>query len=260
MVRMGKTAEFRAGCAASTALPCVAPNERIYAIGDIHGRFDLLITLMQKITADADRISDGRRFKLVFLGDYIDRGENTRQVIDVLARMAAWHSPNIVFLRGNHEDALRFFLYAPTDGAQWLEFGGLQTLGSFGIRPPRLRFGKDDLFRVRSELASAMSAYEGLFEAMVNSHRSGDVVFAHAGVDPSKDIDAQSTRTLLWGQGGARSAEPIPGLRIVHGHYDAERPVSEKGRICVDSGAYYTGCLTAVRLDSGERFLSTVSG
>ncbi len=237
--------------------PRVAPTDRVYAIGDIHGRLDLLVALMDRITEDADRFDDDRQVKLVFLGDYIDRGEDSRQVLDALTRMAGLGSPHITFLRGNHEDALRYFLYSPTEGAEWFEFGGLQTLGSFGIRPPQPRLGKRDLFRVRSELAEAIFPFEPLFDVMVNSCRSGDVVFTHAGVDPAKSIDAQSPRTLLWGHMNAQVPDPLPGLRIVHGHYDAEAPVAETGRICVDTGAYYSGRLTAVRLDDGEAFLTT---
>lgn len=237
--------------------PVVARSERIYAIGDIHGRLDLLVTLMAKVTADAAQFEDDRKVKLVFLGDYIDRGEDSRQVLDALTRMVEFNSSRLVFLRGNHEDALRYFLYAPTEGAEWFDFGGLQTLGSFGIRPPQLRFGKRDLFRVRSELASAVSAYEPLFDAMVNSHRSGDVFFTHAGVDPSKDLEMQSPRTLMWGHSEAQQSDPISGIRVVHGHYDADDVIAEPGRICVDTGAYYSGRLTAVRLDDGDAFLST---
>jgi len=239
------------------AIPAVAPSERIYAIGDIHGRLDLLVALMAQITNDAERFEDARKVKLVFLGDYIDRGEQSREVLDALSQMAALKSSRLVFLRGNHEDALRYFLYAPTEGAEWFDYGGLQTLASFGIRPPQLRQGKRDLFRVRSELANAISGYESLFDAMVNSHRSGDVFFTHAGVDPSKSLEEQSPRTLMWGHAEAQSPNPIAGVRIVHGHYDADDVVSQSGRICVDTGAYYSGCLSAVRLDDGEAFLST---
>lgn len=238
-------------------IPVVARSERIYAIGDIHGRLDLLVLLMAKITADAAQFEDDRKVKLVFLGDYIDRGEDSRQVLDALTRMAEFKSSRLVFLRGNHEDALRYFLFAPTEGAEWFDFGGLQTLGSFGIRPPQLRFGRRDLFRVRSELANAISAYEALFDAMVNSHRSGDVFFTHAGVDPSKDLEEQSPRALMWGHSEAQQPDPISGIRVVHGHYDADDVVAEPGRICVDTGAYYSGRLTAVRLDDRDAFLST---
>ena len=239
------------------ATPTVAPSERVYAIGDIHGRLDLLVALMAEITNDAAKFEDGRKVKLVFLGDYIDRGEQSREVLDALSRMATLKSSRLVFLRGNHEDALRYFLYAPTEGAEWFDFGGLQTLASFGIQPPQLRHGKRDLFRVRTELANAISDYENLFDAMVNSHRSGDVIFTHAGVDPSKTLEEQSPRTLLWGHSEAQRPNPMPGFRVVHGHYDADNVVSHPGRICVDTGAYYSGHLSAVRLDKSEAFLST---
>lgn len=240
-----------------TGVPSVAPDCRVYAIGDIHGRFDLLMELLGKICSDADARRDHRRTRIVFLGDYIDRGENSREVLRTLTDIAAFGSDGIVFLRGNHEDALRAFLVSPTRGAAWLDYGGLQTLASLGIRPPQASLGKQDLFRVREELATAISAFEPLFDAMVNSHRCGDVVFTHAGVDPSRSLEDQSAATLLWGHAQARVDIPVPGLKVVHGHYDEREPVSRSGRICVDTGAYYSNRLTAVRLDDAECFLST---
>ena len=254
---MGLQRAWRAGTGEGFVLPSVPADERVYAIGDIHGRLDLLTDLMVRICRDGEARADGRQARVVFLGDYIDRGEQSKGVLEVLTRMARMGSPNIIFLRGNHEDALGAFLATPIEGSGWLDFGGLQTLASFGIRPPRLRFGRRDFLRVRSELELAISPYGPLFDAMITWFRTGDVVFTHAGVKPGVPLDLQPQKALLWGDANAEVEAPLPGLRVVHGHFDRKIPVSGHGRVCVDTGAYYSHRLTAVRLDESEGFLST---
>lgn len=240
--------------------PRVASDARIYAIGDIHGQLDLLVDLLGRICSDGESRRDHRKTQIVFLGDYIDRGEDSKGVLEVMTRLAEMRSPNIIFLRGNHEAAMARFLADPSKGADWLGFGGQQTLASFGIMAPRPRLGRTDLFRARDELAARLPRYEPFFDSLVNSFRSGDVFFCHAGIDPEHGLDAQPGRALHWGHPSSRDETPLPGKRIVHGHYDSATPVSTRGRICVDTGAYYSNCLTAVRLDAGEAFLSTGSG
>lgn len=239
--------------------PTVVGDERIYAIGDVHGRFDLLIGLLQKIEQDAEtRTEDGRRARLVFLGDYIDRGEQSRQVLEALGQLAALNSPDLVFLRGNHEAALLDFLNEPEENAAWLRFGGRETLASFGLSPPP--HGRSDraaLVPLRNALVQAITPHRAFLEGLEPMHRSGDVIFVHAAVDPERPIEAQSDDALLWGHPGFLVDDPVPGLRIVHGHYDAPQPVRLPGRICVDTGAYHSGVLTALRLDEDAAFLSS---
>ena len=254
MTRSGTAAQQQAEFAST---PLVASTDRVYAIGDIHGRADLLVRLMQVIVRDAERFEDQRQVKLVFLGDYIDRGEDSAQVLEILTRLEALNSPNIVFLKGNHEDALISFLASPIDGGAWLDFGGLQTVYSLGIRPPRLAHGKDDLLRVRDELAIKIGRFRPLFECMEHTYQSGHVLFVHAGVDPAITLEDQSPATLLWGRGNTRVLEPIPRHRVVHGHFDEPEPFVGSGRVCIDTGAYHSGILTAIRLDGGEALLST---
>ncbi|PWK53119.1 serine/threonine protein phosphatase 1 [Silicimonas algicola] len=257
---MGTRQAFFLDRAVQKARPLVASNERIYAIGDIHGRLDLLLELLEKIAADGHEKTDGRRARIVFLGDYIDRGEDPKGVLDLLARMAEFHSENLIFLRGNHEEALDTFLAAPREGRDWLDFGAQQTLASFGVAPPRGRVGSFELFRIRSELGSALQPYRGFLAGLRNGFRSGDVVFSHAGLDPSRAWDQQPARALLWSHPGVLRDNPVPGLRVVHGHFDEAAPVCKPGRICVDTGAYYSNRLTAVRLDDEDAFLVAGSG
>ena len=250
----------RDGDASRPALPSVAPDERIYAIGDVHGRYDLLIPLLKLLHDDARRFSDGRRPRFAFLGDVIDRGEDTKPVLDALRALTTAPTSDIVLLRGNHEAALMAFLRDPVAGAAWLEFGGLETLASFGVTAPRSWSDPAEKIRVRDVLSDRLAPYSALFQKFRLSLRSGDVMFSHAGVDPDKSVDRQDETALVWGHPRFLVDTPVPEVRVVHGHFDAADPVSRPGRICVDTGAYYSGVLTAVRLDAGEAFLSVRSG
>jgi len=235
----------------------VENDERIYAIGDVHGRHDLLIRLLWRIHQDASQFADKRRVRIVFLGDYIDRGEETKLVLDALLHLADPPTDSIVLLRGNHEAAMLAFLEDPIAGSAWLDFGGIQTLASFGIPTPRSWSDTRRRVMARDALARAIKPYLPLFQRMIDVHRSGTVVFSHAGVDPGRSLTQQPASALLWGHQGFLVDQPVDGIRVVHGHFDAPMPTISPGRICVDTGAYYSGVLTAVRLDCGEAFLST---
>ncbi len=237
--------------------PLVAPHERIYAIGDVHGRYDLLIELLALIHADATNLPDGRATRLVFLGDLIDRGEDTKAVLAALLTLTSDPAAQVDLVRGNHEDALIDFLEDPVAGAAWLEFGGLQTFSSFRVAPPRSLTDRAELARARDDLAAELVPFHPVLRRLRPWVRSGDVVFCHASIDPARPVDEQDEAVLTWGDPGFLTDVPVPGLRVVHGHFDGDAPVSRPGRVCVDTGAYYSGVLTAVRLDEGEAFLST---
>lgn len=237
-------------------MPQVDPHQRIYAIGDIHGRHDLLIALFSRILSDAERHEDGRRVRIVFLGDYIDRGDQSREVLLTLASLAESARHETVFLKGNHEAALLDFLRDASSGAAWLSYGGLQTLASFGIKGLRTESTRQEIEGARQELAYRIAPFLPFLRTLDLRFRSGDVVFTHAGIDPSLPFEKQPETALLWGNGANRADVPVQGIRVVHGHFDDPNPVSTPGRICVDTGAYYTGVLTAIRLDAGEEFLS----
>lgn len=234
----------------------VAAGDRVYAIGDIHGRFDLLIELLDRIDADARGFSDDRRTRLVFLGDFIDRGPQTAEVLSALAILADVDGDGVVFIGGNHEAALLAFLDEPAEAADWLEFGGTETLRSFGIQTRRGVFGQRDLRAVRDDLLTALTPFRALFQRLVPFHVSGDVVFSHGGLDPSKPLDTQSEDDFIWGTPEFLTSVPMPGRRVVHGHFDDVSPAIRPGRICVDTGAYYSGILSAVRLDGGDEIIS----
>ena len=224
-------------------------------VGDIHGRHDLLDMMFEKIAADHSARGDGRAMRIVFLGDYVDRGDNSREVLERLIMVQQRMPEEEVFLSGNHEAALLGFLDAPEQGSDWLDFGGMQTLGSYGIAPPRDKSDKAQLTVARDAFLTAISDHLPFLRGLRSMYRSGDVVFVHAGVNPERALDNQSERQLLWGSGNTPQGPVIEGMRIVHGHFDGPEPVVAPLRVCVDTGAYYSGRLTAVRLDDGEGFV-----
>lgn len=229
-------------------VPQPASDHRIYAIGDVHGRHDLLDEMLVRLRADADAQTDDRQTILVFLGDLIDRGDHTREVLDLaIGALLTW--PQTICLRGNHEAALLSFLANPERGAPWLGFGGRQTLASYGISAPSAHADPAALQEAAQALAETMGSHRNFLEETQRLFRSGDVVLSHAGFDPAQPLEAQSDSALLWGQSPFLESGPPQGLRAVHGHWATPEPAVTPSRISVDTGAYYTGRLTAVRLD-----------
>ena len=233
----------------------VAKNERIYAVGDVHGRADLLRLLLDKISQDIDARRDSRMPRLIFLGDYVDRGDHSREVLEMLAALRADLGSSGTFLRGNHEAAMMAFLADPEKGVDWLDWGGVQTVASFGIQPPRKPYQPKDLKSVALELEAALGPLLDFVRTTDLITRSGDHVFCHAGIDPAKPLDDQPDSALLWGTSAFLQARQLNGIRVVHGHYDRYEPDVLPHRIGLDTGAYYSGRLTGIRLDDEERLL-----
>ncbi|WP_299961929.1 metallophosphoesterase family protein [uncultured Roseobacter sp.] len=234
------------------APPChVLPEHRVYAIGDIHGRADLLADLLEKIARDRAAQADARDVKYVFLGDYVDRGERSREVLDQLSALRGQRGQEAVFLRGNHEAALLDFLADPEAGRRWLQFGGDRTLKSYGLDPT----GEPEALRERFH--AALGPHLDFLQQTERFWMSGEVLFVHAAVNPRRAIADQEDQDLFWGNRAFLRGRAFPGMRVVHGHYNAFEPVVTPQRICVDTGAYYSDRLTAVCLDAQVRFLST---
>ncbi|MDJ0608693.1 MAG: metallophosphoesterase family protein [Kiloniellales bacterium] len=219
-------------------------GSRIYAIGDIHGRSDLLRALHQKILADADASRATRRL-VVYLGDYIDRGSDSRGVIDLLIEgpppgFAA------VYLIGNHEEFLLRSLEDESAIRPWLMNGGQETCLSYGID---LRWG-----RLQEQLTAEIpAAHRSFFERLSYSHSEGDYFFAHAGIRPGVPLDEQQPQDLLWIREPFLSSEADHGKVVVHGHTPTGAPVLRHNRIGVDTGACYGGALTALALEEDRR-------
>ena len=234
-------------------------SRRFYAVGDVHGRHDLLARLLDRIKKDAERLNDRRETTLVFLGDYIDRGDDSRFVVDELVNLMDSPEDDVVLLRGNHEDALLNFLNDPIGGRAWIDYGGRQTLASYGVRPPDRNPSLDQLVKLRDKMTDALGDHLSLFANLDPFFTVDGLVFSHAGVNPNNPDPLEDIRSMVWGSDATLVDRPLPGKLLVHGHYDDVEPVHKPGRICVDTGAYYTGRLSAVRLDDSINFLSVTA-
>ena len=236
--------------------PSVAGGECIYAVGDIHGRFDLLSKLVKKIEADSK--TETEKKTLIFLGDNVDRGEHSKEVIEfLLHKLPQDMTP--IFLRGNHEDVmLRFLKGDYIVGADWLKFGGIATLASYGVNPyvPGVL---ENMRVLRNSLAGNMPLPHKKFIATTElSHTSGDYFFVHAGVRPGVKLDKQKPEDLMWSRNLFIASTRNHGKLIVHGHTIVPRPEVRPNRIAIDTGAYATGRLTCVKLrDTERKFLTT---
>ncbi len=234
----------------------VAPYQRIYAVGDIHGRHDLLNQMVEVIARDIIEAQDQREPQIIFLGDYVDRGDHSREVLDILMNMRDdMPEGRICLLKGNHEAAVLEFLADPIKGARWLRFGGLQTLASYGVSPPISVPEGEALVDLAHDLRMAMGDHVAFLQSLLPYKRSGDVLFVHAGMDPARRIEDQGEGAILWGQSDFIEQGGVEGLLVVHGHYDAADAVVTPRRICLDTGAYYSGRLTAMRFDHEETLL-----
>lgn len=243
--------------APDSASPQLPDHRTIYAIGDIHGRADCLQRLIDVISDDVAN-TGAETPVLLFLGDYVDRGDESRAVLDICADIGAFWPHESVFLRGNHEDAMMTFLADPIGGAAWLRFGGLSTLMSYGVPNVAESMSDGRLVDAAATLAQQLPDDHRLFlEATRLAHTEGNVHFCHAGIDPSQEIASQSPRTLMWGEGTDTPTPDYPYI-VVHGHVVVDGPVLRSREVNVDTGAYFSGHLTCARIANGSiQFLQT---
>ncbi|MDE2227695.1 MAG: serine/threonine protein phosphatase [Alphaproteobacteria bacterium] len=240
------------------ALPAVPAGSRVYAVGDVHGRLDLLVRLEELIAADA-AAADARRRVIVYLGDYVDRGPDSQGVIErLLRRPLPGFEP--VHLLGNHEDYLLQFLENAEVGPAWCAYGGLETLASYGVRPPSSFTVRADDFEIaRQALADKIPpAHVAFMRDLKLTHAEGGYLFVHAGVKPGVALAEQQAEDLLWIRNEFLDSAEDFGACVVHGHTIVEAPEQRANRIGIDTGAFATGTLTALLLDSAERrFIQT---
>jgi len=228
---------------------CVPQGRRVYAVGDIHGRADLLTKLLDELRSDAKVGEYEGRPILIFLGDYVDRGFQSKDVISILLGNAV--SPfETYFLKGNHEQAMLQFLGDPAIGPRWAEYGGAETLVSYGVQPPRTRTSLDEWAQASADLQEALPSEHLYFlKSLELSVRVGDYVFVHAGVRPGVPLDQQKEHDLLWIREDFLNDRRNLGAVIVHGHTPITRPYRDGRRISLDTGAYLSGKLTAARFE-----------
>jgi serine/threonine protein phosphatase 1 len=225
---------------------------RLYAIGDIHGRDDLLADLLARIEDDARRRPPARNI-LIYLGDYVDRGLRSRQVLE---RLIAGPPQGFeaVYLKGNHEAAMLEFLNDANFGRTWKYYGGLETLHSYGINELTLSDNPDDFVRARDHLDRVLPPdHRRFLENLVLSTEFGDYFFAHAGVSPGIALSRQVEDDLLWIRDSFLNSDQWFGKVVVHGHTPKEKPVFRSNRIGIDTGAYMTNTLTCLALEADDR-------
>jgi len=231
----------------------------VYAIGDIHGRFDLLQALMAAIEADAVQRPAQHRH-LVCLGDYVSRGADSRRVVESLIAAPPAGFLRIT-LRGNHEDLWLRFLGGDLDaGRHWFDYDGLDTLADYGVDiADRSRRDDAALATLRDAFDAVLpSAHRSFLRATESSHRCGDYFFAHAGVRPGVPLERQKARDLMWIRSPFLDSTLDHGAVVVHGHSIDEQPQLRSNRIGIDTGAYRSGVLTCLVLDGRSRhFLQT---
>jgi serine/threonine protein phosphatase 1 len=223
-----------------------APGVRLYAIGDIHGRADLLTQVLASVDLDIRRYP-GRRCITVLLGDYIDRGHDSRAVIEIL--MARVRTSETVCLMGNHELMLQRFLADPELWDAWAPSGGIPTLVSYGIRPP-LRATPEQRVQLAREFSAALPRDHLKFLAgLPFLYESGDILFVHAGVRPGRPVALQDPEDLTWIREEFLSFRGDFGRFVVHGHTPVDEPDLHPNRINIDTGAYATGRLSCLILE-----------
>ncbi|MCK0513164.1 metallophosphoesterase [Aromatoleum buckelii] len=225
----------------------------MYAIGDIHGRLDLLILLQERIVADACLRAAKRRV-LVYLGDYLCRGEHSCGVIE---RVRTWRPEGfeIVALRGNHEDLMLAYLAGALDcGAYWFDYDGMDALASYGvIIPDRDARDAASLEALRRDFAARLPDDQLAFiRSLKPYHDEGGYRFVHAGVRPGVPLAAQTDHDHLWIRQTFLDSCAEHGAVIVHGHSISPEPVVQPNRIGIDTGAYRSGVLTAVALENED--------
>ncbi|WP_293866579.1 metallophosphoesterase family protein [uncultured Alsobacter sp.] len=234
---------------------------RIYAVGDVHGRVDLLRELRDLVADDLTGFSDP--VITVFLGDYVDRGPDSRQVLDMLVARD-WPTP-IMALRGNHELAFMSFLDEPAMWAQWQSYGALPTLASYGVDVRKLMTSGptgEVLTAIHDELLAALPPDHLVFlKDLRDRTAAGDYFFCHAGIRPGVPLEQQSAMDLVTIREPFLSSGETFGRIIVHGHTPLEIPQVRANRIGIDTGAYATGHLTALVLEEDTRaWLTTGMG
>ena len=233
--------------------PAGARGWRAYAVGDVHGRLDLLDQLLDKIHDDISR-RPARKVLLVFVGDLIDRGPNSAQVVE---RLRTYRRPAVetVFLLGNHEEVLLRILAGEADLiTKWRSFGGKECLESYGVDTAKLaRLTDEEALAIVSKAIPA--EHVEFLQSFDDSCRFGDYLFVHAGIRPGIEIDQQRQSDLRWIREPFLFDETDHGFVVVHGHTIRSEVEMRPNRIGIDTGAYKSGVLTALAIERSDSWL-----
>lgn len=234
------------------AFPSGPKAHRAYAIGDIHGRLDLLDQLLEQVERDNAARSRAETH-LVFLGDLIDRGPSSCQVVERL-RTYRPRGMSTVFLIGNHEEVLLRLLGGEKGlWTSWLQFGGAECLRSYGVDVEKV--AREEEAGALRQIATAIpSEHAEFLRSFADTFRFGDYLFVHAGIRPGVELDAQKAIDLRWIRHPFLEDESDHGMTVVHGHTISPAIEERPNRIGIDTGAYRTGVLTALGIEGAERW------
>lgn len=232
------------------------PGTRLYAIGDVHGCDDLLAVVHEKVFADlAARPVDD--YRVIHIGDYVDRGRNSKAVIERLVQLMA-KDDRVLCLRGNHETMFRDFLGDPMESGQpFLRNGGMETLASYGVALDRGFSSMRDVIGLLYETLEVMPPEHRQFLGNLGfTYRFGDFFFCHAGVRPGVPLEEQERTDLTWIRDPFLSSTNDLGAVVIHGHTPVPKPDVRRNRINIDTGAVLGGPLTCLVLEGKDyRFL-----
>ena len=231
-------------------------GSRIYAIGDVHGRLDLLDDLMMQIKSDMAARAPATNF-VVLLGDLIDRGPASAQVLERLSNVDDFPA-KFSYIMGNHEEIfLRVLSAEPGVAYDWLTFGGDACVESYGLNPATLNAMAEQAI-ADLLIETIPSAHIEFVRGFVDTIRSGDYLFVHAGIRPGVAIDEQSPQDLRWIRSSFLRDNKDHGVMVIHGHTISDGVDEQNNRIGIDTGAYRSGKLTALVLEDDQRWtLST---
>lgn len=227
----------------------------VWAVGDVHGQDDLFEAMVSAIETDLARTEASRRV-VILLGDYIDRGLGSKRIVDrILALNETLDASGceLVLLKGNHEDLLLRFLDNSATGPAWVAVGGSETLLSYGIQPPSSNDAPGWEAASNLLLTSMPLSHLLFYEALDHHFQVGDYHFVHAGVRHGVPLDAQAPEDMLWIRDSFLRDTRAFEKMIVHGHTPGPDVYSDHRRLCLDTGGYATGLLTALRLEGTSR-------
>lgn len=233
-------------------------GQRVYAVGDVHGRFDLLQDLIGRIAADNEARAQ-RDVHVVMLGDLIDRGPQSREIVELFLKgapsFAKWH-----FIMGNHEEMLLKLIDQPDASLmpQFLRYGGRETFESYGA--PQRVLDTPDLYAPDTLPFYIPEEHRAFLRLMEDGILVGDYFFTHAGIRPGVPLDDQEQQDLRWIRRDFLESEADHGMIVIHGHTVSEEVEVRANRIGIDTGAYKTGRLTALGLEGTERWFIQTEG
>ncbi len=241
--------------------PARSPDDCVvWAVGDIHGRSDLSGPLIAAIRADLMNSPVSRKV-IVFLGDHVDRGPDSRGVLDQIVAVIADPALEVHTLRGNHEERMEAFLDQPDLGPGWCDYGGREALMSYGVVPPVMKGDAEGWAAASTALRDALpDSHVRLLKNQASSVAIGDYFFAHAGARPGVALEDQSPDDLMWIRQPFLESTAVFDKVVVHGHTPTDTVESDARRIGVDTGAYGTNILSAVRLEGETRAVLQATG